>query len=134
MLIIKALSGIVVFLFCLFLFGLGITIIFRPKSAEKFLMSYASSAHAHYIEQILRMIVGTAMVIIAPAMWFSSIFNFFGWIIIITTIGLLLIPWQWHHKFGKWAIPLVIRYMKLYSLGALGLGAFIIYCLSRVLN
>jgi hypothetical protein len=130
----RLLSGIVVLSFCLFLFGLGIAMVFRPKSAEKFLMSYASSARAHYIEQILRMLVGTAIVIFAPSMWFSNVLNVFGWIIIITTVGLLIIPWQWHNKFGKWAIPLAIKYLKIYSVGAFGLGGFILYSLSRVLN
>jgi len=130
--IINILSGIVVLAFCLFLFGLAITIVVNPRRAKQFLNSYASSARAHYTEQIIRLIVGTAIVIFAPSMWFSDIFNIFGWIIIITTIGLLIIPWQWHHKFGKWAIPLAIRYLKIYSVLALILGLFILYCLSRV--
>jgi hypothetical protein len=90
--IIRLLSGIVIFSFCMFLFGLAITIVTKPQSAEQFLRSYASSARAHYTEQVVRLIVGTAIVILAPSMWFSDILNIFGWIIIITTIGLLLIP------------------------------------------
>ncbi len=59
------------------------------------------------------------------------LFDFFGWIIIVTTAGLLLVPWQWHHEFGKWAIPLAIRRMKLFALGAAVLAALIFYGVSR---
>ncbi len=45
----------------------------------------------------------------------------------LTTAGLLLVPSYWHHRFGEWAIPLAIKYMKLYALGAFALGAFILY-------
>ena len=131
--IISLLSGVVVLFFCIFLIGLSITIVIKPRRAEQFLSSYASSARAHYTEQVARLIVGISMVILSTSMWYSNLFNLFGWILIVTTIGLLLVPWTWHHKFGKWAIPLTLRYMKIYSLGALVLGIFIIYGLSRVL-
>ncbi len=60
-------------------------------------------------------------------MRFSELFRMFGWLIVLTTSGLLLIPWRWHHRFGKWAIPLAIRHIKLYALGAFVLGTFILY-------
>jgi len=131
--IINLLSGVVILSFCAFLIGLAIVIIIKPQRAEQFLSSYASSARAHYTEQIARLIIGAAIVIFAPSMWYSNLFNLFGWILIVTTIGLLLIPWQWHHKFGEWVIPLTLRYMKFYALGAFLLGALILYSLSRVL-
>ena len=131
--IINLLSGVVIFSSCVFLIGLAIVIVTKPQRAEQFLSSYASSARAHYTEQIARLIVGIAIVIFAPSMWYSNLFNIFGWILIVTTIGLLLIPWQWHHKFGEWAIPLTLRYMKFYALGAFLLGVLILYSLSRVL-
>ena len=64
-------------------------------------------------------------------MWYPDLFKVFGWLIIVTSVGLLLIPWQWHHKFGKWAIPLAIRHLKLYALGASALGTLILYGVSR---
>lgn len=131
--ILEVLSGIIILAFCVFLIGLGIVIIVDPQRAERFLKSYASSARAHYTEQVARLTVGGAMVIFSPSMWYSDLLNLFGWILIITSIGLLLIPWQWHHKFGEWAIPLTLRYMKFYALGAFVLGIFFVYALSRVL-
>lgn len=134
MLIIQVLSGIVILAFCVFLIGLAAVIVIKPDRAEVFLNSYASSARAHYTEQVARLIVGTALVVFAPSMWYSNLFNLFGWIILVTTVGLLLIPWQWHHRFGERVIPLAIRYIKFYGLSSLLLGVFILYSLSRVLS
>jgi hypothetical protein len=58
-------------------------------------------------------------------MWFPDLFKVFGWILVMTTVGLLLIPWQWHHRFGKWAIPFAIRHLRLFALGASMLAVLI---------
>lgn len=126
----KILSGIIVVGFGLYLIGLAVVIASKPLLAERFLKSFASSARAHYTEQASRLIVGAAIIILAPSMWYPDLFEGFGWLIIITTVGLLLVPWQWHHKFAKWAIPLAIRHLRLCALGALALGTLILYGVS----
>jgi hypothetical protein len=129
--IVTLLSGIVVVGFCLFLIGLAVVIATTPSFAERFLRSFASSAPAHYTEQGLRVLVGAAIVNFASSMWYPELFRLFGWLIVVTAVGLLLIPWQWHHKLGTWVMPLVIRHMRLFALGASALGAFILYGVSR---
>lgn len=127
----RLLSGIVVVGFGLYLIGLAVVIALKPLLAERFIKSFATSARAHYTEQAARLTVGAGLVIFAPSMWYPNLFEGFGWLIIITTVGLLLVPWQWHNKFGRWAIPLAIRHLKSYALGASALGAFILYAVSR---
>ncbi|MDH3298039.1 MAG: hypothetical protein OEM96_07160, partial [Gemmatimonadota bacterium] len=95
--------------------------------AERLLTGFASSARAHYTEQALRLIAGLAMVLFAPEMQLSNLFRAFGWLLVLTAAGLLLIPWRWHRRFGEWAIPLAIKHMKLFALGAFALGVFILY-------
>jgi len=131
--IITLLSELVILFFGMFLIGLAVVIVITPQRAEQFLRSYASSARAHYTEQIARLMIGVAIVVLAPSMWYSNFINLFGWVLIVTSIGLLLIPWQWHHKFGEWAIPLTLCYMKVYALGAFVLGTLVLYSLSKVL-
>ena len=133
MVVVKLLSVIVVLSFCVFLIGLAGLIVIKPRRAEVFLNSYASSARTHYTEQVARMLVGIAVVVLAPSMWYSELINLFGWILIVTTTGLLLIPWKWHHRYGEWAIPLALRHIRLFSFGSFVLGLLILYCLSRVL-
>jgi len=121
------LSGIVVAGFCLFLIGLAALIVTMPSRAERFLRAFASSARAHYTEQGLRLAVGVAIVNLASSMRYPELFRLFGWLIVVTTVVLLLMPWQWHQKFGSMAMPLVFRHMRLFALGAVALAAFILY-------
>lgn len=123
----KLFSGFIVFAFALFLIGLAIVIYFKPATAKRFLNLFASSAKSHYSEQVIRLIAGGAVIVFSTSMKYSNLFEYFGWLIVITAVFLLLIPWQWHHKFGLWAIPLVISNLKLYGSATLILGLFILY-------
>jgi hypothetical protein len=126
--IVHALSGIVVVGFGLFLIGLAALIFIMPSRAEEFLRGFASSAVTHYTEQGLRLVVGAAIVSFAGSMRHPELFNVFGWLIIVSTVGLLLVPWQWHNRFSKLVMPPVFQRMKLFALGACVLGAFILTC------
>lgn len=127
------LAAAVVLITGVYLLGLGLLSAVRPELVKRFLTAFASSARTHYTEQILRMVVGVALIMFAPAMYYPKLVEVFGWIIVITTAGLLLIPWQWHHRFGQWAIPLAIRHLKLFALGSLLLGVLILIGASRAL-
>ena len=127
----KILSGFIVVSTGVFLIGMSVVIAAKPMLAQRILKSFASSPRAHYTEQAIRLTVGAAIVVFAPSMLFSNFFMFFGWLLVVTTVGLLLIPWQWHHKFGEWAIPLAIRHLKLYAIGTFVLGSFILYSVLR---
>ena len=128
----EMLAGMLVVALGVFLIGLAALIAIKPQLAERFLRSFASSARAHYTEQALRLIAGGGMVLFAPSMWYPDVFTLFGWLIVVTAVALLILPWRWHHEFGKRAMPLVIRHMKLYALGAFALGILIFYGVSRV--
>jgi hypothetical protein len=64
-------------------------------------------------------------------MWHPGLFQLFGWLIIVSTVALLVIPWQWHHGFGTRVMPLVFRHLRLFALGAPALATFILYGASR---
>ncbi len=127
----QTVSGLIVVAFGLCLTALAIVIVLRPPLAERFIKSFASSARAHYTEQVARLVAGTAIVIFSPSMWHPSLFKFFGWLIVLTAVVLLLVPWKWHHRFATWAIPLALRHLKLYAVGVLALGLTILYGSSR---
>ena len=129
----KLLSGSVVVALGLCLIALAAMIVIRPLLAERFLERFASSARAHYSEQTSRLIAGVAIVTFSPSMWYPELFKYFGWLIIITAVGLFLVPWKWHHRFGTWAIPFAIRHLRLYALGAVALGTLILYGASRAI-
>lgn len=114
----------------IFLMLLAAATALAPRRAERFVASMAGSARAHITEQFLRLLVGGGLVLYAPHMRIPIIFKGLGWLLIVTSLGLLLIPWQWHHRFGRWAIPLVIRHIRLYGLGACALGVLILMAMT----
>jgi uncharacterized protein YjeT (DUF2065 family) len=60
-------------------------------------------------------------------MWQANMFRLIGWVIVATSVGLILIPRQWHHRFGERVLPMVIRHMRLYAVGLLAFGALLLY-------
>lgn len=123
-------SGIVVTAIGVYLIGLAILIVIRPALAARFLNSFASSMRVHIVEQAARLIAGISFVHFAPLTAYSVYFRVFGWLLIVTTLGLLLVPWRWHRSFAERVVPVAIRYLRLIALGALGMGGLILYVMA----
>lgn len=92
------LAAIVVVAFGFFLIGLTGVVFAKPALAERFFMSFESSARTHYMEQAFRLLIGASLVLLSPAMSQPAVFRLFGWAIVVTSVGLILIPWQWRHR------------------------------------
>ena len=99
----------------------------KPRVANRFLTAFASSARAHYVEQIVRLVVGLALVERSPLMWQPRLFWLVGWAITISSAVLLCVPWQWHHRLGERVLPLLVRHLRLYAAGSFGFGALLLY-------
>lgn len=123
----NAVAGAILVAFGLFLASLTVVVFAKPAVAERFFMSFASSARAHYTEQVIRLLIGASLIIRSGAMWQPKVFWFIGWAIALSSLVLILTPWQWHDRFGEAVRPLIIRHMKLFALGLLAFGVFLIY-------
>src|SRR5688572_10333477 len=62
----------------------------RPALAERFLMSFAASARAHYVEMAFRLLFGVSLVVLSPTMWPTNVFRVIGWAIVISSVALLV--------------------------------------------
>ena len=127
MTIMNAVAGAILVAFGLFLLGLTVVVFAKPAVAERFFMSFASSARAHYTEQVVRLLIGTSLIIRSGAMWQPKVFWLVGWAIVLSSLVLILTPWQWHHRFGEEVRPMLIRHMKLFAVGLLAFGVLLIY-------
>jgi hypothetical protein len=125
--IMNAVAGAILVAFGLFLVGLTIVVFAKPAVAERFFMSFASSARAHYTEQVIRLLIGTSLVIRSAQMWQPKVFRFLGWAIVLSSLVLILSPWQWHQRFGEKVRPILIRRMKLFAVGLLAFGVLLLY-------
>ena len=124
--VVTMLASALVVLAGLYLLGLAVTGLFWPQKAKVFLSSMASSALAHYVELLVRSVLGVAFILYAPHMRFAGVFLLLGWVLIVTTICLLAFPWRWHHRFASWSVPQATRHMPLLALGSLACGALVL--------
>lgn len=127
MTIMNGVAGAILVAFGLFLVGLTVVVFAKPAVAERFFTSFASSARAHYTEQVIRLLIGVSLVIRSAAMWQPKVFWFVGWAIVLSSLVLILSPWQWHHRFGEKVRPMLIRRMKLFAVGLLAFGVLLLY-------
>lgn len=118
---------IIVVLFAVYLLGLAAASLFLPAHARRFLERFASTARAHYLEMLVRLLVGCAFVSYSPHMLWFQAFLVLGWLLVISTVVLLLIPWRWHRKFAQIVVPPITRHVWLFGLVSLPLGGVILF-------
>ena len=123
----KTLAMAIVVLAAIYLIGVAVASFLAPTHAAKFLDSFASSARAHLSEMALRLLVGWALIVYSPNMHYAVAFRLFGWVLVVTSILLLLIPWRWHHKFAQMAVRPLTRRVWLFGVLCLPLGGVILF-------
>ena len=123
---IEVLALAVVVLAGLYLLALGAISLARPGLAGRFLLGFASSRTLHLLEMLLRVVVGGALVCHAPRMALSGAFNLLGWVVLVTTGCLLLVPWRWHQRFARQSVTRALRHITLIGLASLALGGFVL--------
>jgi hypothetical protein len=123
----SVLAAVLVVAFGLSLIALPGVAFAKPAIAERFLTAFASSARTHYVEQFLRLLIGAALVVRSPTMWESIMFWLLGWAIVFSSVVLMCMPWQWHHRLGKRVLPMLVRHLRLYAAGSFALGALLLY-------
>lgn len=76
----------------------------------------ASSRRVQFIEQGLRVLAGVALVVRAPASKLPLAFEIFGWLLIVSSTIIMLLPIRWHGKYGALVFarltPLALRLLS----------------------
>ncbi len=103
---------------------------FYPSNTDSpFFDLFAATKKAHFIEQTIRLMVGLSLIHFATVMNYTELFQVFGWLIVITSLLLILLPWQWHHQFALKVIPMVKNHLNIYGLLSLFLGVLLFYAI-----
>lgn len=105
-----------------YLVVLGVAAVAFPAQASRFLLAFAGSARAHYLELAIRLAVGCALLLRAPAMPLSGVWLAIGWVLIASTAILLLLPWRWHRAFAERSVPPVLRFIAPLGIASALLG------------
>ena len=121
------LAGTIVVACGIFLIGLAVAVFIAPAFAMRFLISFASSARTHYTEQVLRLLGSASLIVFSSAMWRADMFRVIGWAIFFSSLVLILIPWQWHHRLGERMLPMLLRHVMLYAFGSFVFGTLLLF-------
>lgn len=114
----------------LYLLAFGAASLVVPVQAERFLFGFASSQQVHILELFLRFVVGAALILYAPRMVFPDAFNLFGWVLLVTTACLLLVPWRWHRRFAQYVAPRVARHITSIGWASLVMSGLIFWAVA----
>lgn len=128
---IEILASAIIVLAALYLLGLAVASFLAPSRAARFLNGFAGSARVHFLEMLARLIVGGAFVVHAPHMLYPNAFLLFGWVLVVTSIILLLLPWRWHHRFAQKFVPPITRHVWLIGIVSLPLGGVVLFAVLR---
>lgn len=96
-----------------YLIGLGLLSIGKPHLAARFLLGFAQTAKRHYLELMLRTLIGGALIYYSTAMLFATGVEYVGWGLVGTTFLMTLTPWRLHQRFAQKFVPYANRHLKL---------------------
>ena len=119
----KAIVGVV----AVFFLVLGVIALVRPPIARGFLLGFASNALKHYAELLARVVVGGSLLLIARDSAYSTALSAFGWLLIVTTAFMALVPWRVHQRFTQSAVPKALRFLPLIGITSLVIGALLLW-------
>ena len=109
----------------IFFLLLGLIALIRPSIAGRFLLGFAGSALKHYVELGVRFVVGGAMLVVAPHSTYSVALTVFGWLLIVTTAVMAVVPWRVHRRFAETAVPKALRFLPMIGVSSLVLGGLL---------
>lgn len=117
-----ALVGLVLLgLAALYLLGLGIAAIARPRLAHEFLSAFAQTPMANRLEAGGRALAGAGMMMAAPRLP-GSAYWVGGGIFLIVTAALMLIFPDFHRLLARRSVSSIRRMMPLVGIGGMAMG------------
>jgi hypothetical protein len=105
----------------LWLVGVGFLMAVRPRYClhlfEKMSANLErSNWRLQFTEQGLRVLAGVALIARAPASKVPLVFEVAGWLLVATSLLIMVAPIRWHGSYGTWwakrLTPLVIRVLS----------------------
>jgi hypothetical protein len=122
-----SLAGSGVMLAALYLLAFGAASLVAPQRASRYLLGFAGSVRVHVLELVARLAVGMAFLGHAPRMPLAGAFHVLGLVLVATTVGLAALPWHWHRRFARRAVPAVLPHLAPVGAVSIAGGAFVLW-------
>ena len=120
-------TGAIVLLTAIYLLVFGALALAASPRASRYLSAFASSKRLHFLELGVRLLVGGAFVFFAQRMLFGTVFQSFGWIVVITTLVLAILPWHWHQRFARKSVPSALPFLRPIGVVSMTAGALVMW-------
>jgi len=112
--------------FCLIV--VGVFMLVHPHTALRYIGKFASTSRIHYLELVLRLILGVSLIFFADLSKSPMTLNLFGVILIGTTTILFFVPRKLHAKLANFfSHKLTALHMRVSAPFAIGFGFFLAY-------
>jgi len=117
----------------LWLVGVAFLMALRPRYCLQLFEKMSanlerSNWRLQFTEQGLRVLAGVALIVRAPASKLPLVFEVAGWLLVATSLLIMVAPIRWHGAYGRWWVgriaPLAIRILSPVPMMA---GAGLIY-------
>lgn len=105
-----------------YLLVLGGLALIRPARASRFLLGFAASLRVHVAELLVRLVLGRACLAVAADTRTPFAFQVAGGLLVVTTVGLALVPWRCHRAFAARNVPAALQHLKLIGVASLAMG------------
>jgi len=129
----QAIALVVVAAAGLWLVGVAFLMALRPRYCLQLFENMSaklerSNWRLQFTEQGLRVFAGVALIVRAPASKLPLVFEIAGWLLVATSLLIMVAPIRWHGAYGRWWVgrlaPLAIRILSPVPMMA---GAGLIY-------
>ena len=122
----NVLSFSVIIVFGLFLIWSGFMMFLRPEKVKKIIAAAGSTYFINYGELTIRFFIGLAFINVKSN--FVLVYNVFGFFLVFSALGLMLIPIKMHNGFSvKASNFLKPSYLKFFAPISVIIGLLVIY-------
>lgn len=110
-----------------YMVALGVASLVRPEVARRYLLRFASTATAHFVEMAVRVVVGASFMVHAQRLQDGRALGVVGVVLVLSSVVLLVLPWRWHQRFAQRTVPAATRYLPLIGIASIVLGCMVMW-------
>lgn len=113
---------------------LGVTVlmlaawgIFSPDSLVRMVTNAMDQSYGMYLAVIVRLILGAALIIVAPVSRFPVIFEVLGWLTLIAAAGVIIVGRERIRRVLAWFAQSSAAMIRLWLLFGMAFAGFLVY-------
>jgi hypothetical protein len=106
---------------------IGCVILVNPAAVYDLLRRYKGSVGLYAVAIIVRIVLGIALLVVAPLSKFPLVLQAVGWLAIVAAVVFLAMGRPRFNKIIEWALDLSLHLGRLSGLFALLFGVFLVY-------